>query len=100
PTASRLSVELTQAPPPASVQQVSNQLCSARKTPAAFWLSLPARNERGESRREGKLFKRASSPRPSPPIRGGEGEKTRLRAQSTSFAEHNWLATCETADQA
>src|SRR6266480_1576755 len=29
-----------------------------------FLLSLPARNERGESRREGKLIKSASSPRP------------------------------------
>src|SRR5881394_2286194 len=46
----------------------SQQLCSARKTPAAFCLSLPARNERGESRREGKLIKNASSPRPSPPF--------------------------------
>src|SRR6266576_3942523 len=33
-----------------------------------FLLSLPARNERGESRREGKLIKSASSPRPSPPF--------------------------------
>src|SRR5436190_9176725 len=33
------------------------QLCSALKMPAAFCLSLPARNERGESRREGKLIK-------------------------------------------
>ena len=34
----------------------SNQLCSESKTLAAFCLSLPARNERGESRREGKLI--------------------------------------------
>jgi len=27
-----------------------------------------------------------------------EREKMRLRAQSKSSAEHNWLATCETAD--
>src|SRR5204863_7753681 len=47
---------------------VTDQLCSARKTPAACCLSLPARNERGESRREGKLIKSASSPRPSPPF--------------------------------
>ena len=43
-------------------------LCSARKTLAAICLSLPARNERGESRREGKLIECASSPRPSPPF--------------------------------
>src|SRR5881394_1464156 len=58
----------------------SQQLCSARKTPAAFCLSLPARNERGESRREGKLIKNASSPRPSPPFlrrRGRENEVLR-----------------------
>src|SRR6185436_5777145 len=43
-----------------------DQLDSARKKPAALCLSLLARNERGESRREGKLIKRSSSPRPSP----------------------------------
>ena len=36
------------------------------------FVSHPARNERGESRREGK---EASSPRPSPPSAGGEGEE-------------------------
>ena len=40
------------------VAQIFNQLCSARKTPAAFCLSLLARNERGESWREGKFDKR------------------------------------------
>src|SRR6185436_4846421 len=72
----------TQAPHPASVQQVSNQLCSARKTPAAFCLSLLARNERGESRREGKLIRSASSPRPSPPFvrrRGRENAAARSK---------------------
>jgi len=48
--------------------QIENQLCSVRKKPATFCLSLLARNERGESRREGKLIKRSSSPRPSPPF--------------------------------
>ena len=48
----------TQAPQPASGQQVGNQLCSARRTLAAFWLSLPARHERGESRREGEIDKK------------------------------------------
>jgi len=38
--------------------QVRNQLCSARKTPAACCLSLLARNERGESWREGKFDKK------------------------------------------
>ena len=33
-----------------------------------FCLSLPSRHERGESRREGKLIKGTSSPRPSPPF--------------------------------
>jgi benzoyl-CoA reductase/2-hydroxyglutaryl-CoA dehydratase subunit BcrC/BadD/HgdB len=38
--------------------------------------SLPVRNERGESRREGLLIQNATSPRPSPPAAlGGEGEK-------------------------
>src|SRR6185369_14089020 len=41
-----------------SVAQISNQLCSARRTLAAFWLSLPARHERGESRREGEIDKK------------------------------------------
>src|SRR5436190_24069027 len=44
--------------------RVCDQLCSARKTPAAFCLSLLARNERGENRREGKLTKSASSADP------------------------------------
>src|SRR5437762_12909228 len=38
------------------------------------FLSLPARNEWGESRREGQSMRVASSPRPSPPLWGGEGE--------------------------
>jgi len=38
--------------------RVTDQLCSARKTPAAFCLSLPARNEQGESRREGGIDKK------------------------------------------
>src|SRR6185503_18328836 len=52
---------------PAPQKPVGDQLRSAHKTLAAFCLSLPARNERGESRREGKLIG-ASSPRPSPPF--------------------------------
>ena len=78
----------TQAPHPASVQQVSNQSCSARKTPAAFCLSLPARNERGESRREGKLIKSASSPRPSPPFVWRRGRANAVARSSKSSAEH------------
>src|SRR5204862_8037122 len=61
---------------------LSDQLCSARKTPAAFCLSLLARNERGESRREGELIKSASSPRPSPPFlrrRGRENAAARSK---------------------
>src|SRR5437773_11612062 len=30
-----------------AIRQITSQLCSARKTLAAFCLSLPARNERG-----------------------------------------------------
>src|SRR6266568_8016677 len=38
-------------------------------------LPLPARNERGEGWGEGKLEQKCpSSPRPSPPAAGGEGE--------------------------
>jgi len=44
--------------------QIENQLCSVRKKPAAFCLSLLARNERGESRREGKLIKDPPLPGP------------------------------------
>jgi len=40
-----------------AIRQIENQLCSARKTPAAFCLSLLAKNERGESWREGKFDK-------------------------------------------
>src|SRR5947207_9278461 len=54
--------------------RVCDQLCSARKTRVASCLSLPARNERGESRREGKLS--TSSPRPSPPFLRRRGRES------------------------
>ena len=42
----------------------------------------PARNERGESRREGKLIRGASSPRPSPPFLRRRGrENTAARSK-------------------
>ncbi len=86
--------------PAAKAGQASCQLCSARKTPAAFCLSLPARNERGESRREGELIKSASSPRPSPPFlrrRGRENAVARskqifCRTQLASFQPVQFLA--------
>jgi len=70
-----------------TVAQIFDPLCSARKTPAAFCLSLPARNERGESRREGKLIRSASSPRPSPPFlrRGGRENAAARSKQILSF---------------
>jgi len=78
--------------------RVCDPLCSARKTLAAFCLSLPARNERGESRREGKLS--TSSPRPSPPFlrrRGRESAVARskqifCRTQLASFQPVQFLA--------
>ena len=44
--------------PRSVIAQIFNWLCSARRTLAAFWLSLPARHERGESRREGEIDKK------------------------------------------
>ena len=41
-----------------------------------FCLSLPARHERGESRREGKLIRSASSPGPSPPFEEARERKS------------------------
>src|SRR6185436_17739690 len=75
----------TQAPHPASSQQVGNQSCSARKALAVFFLSLPARNERGESRREGKLIKSASSPRPSPPFLRRRGRENAVPLSTQIF---------------
>src|SRR3989441_6411717 len=51
--------------------------------------SLPARHERGESRREGFVTQTASSPRP-PLLVGGEGEEARIRfAQSQVLSKHS-----------
>ena len=84
--------------------QVKNQLCSARKTLAAFCLSLPARNERGESWREGKLKKSTSSPRPSPPFlrrRGRESAVARskqifCRTQLVKYLRYSRIQFCAT----
>ena len=63
-------------------QAMQGQTIYASATPAqrelewsrqSFLLPRPATSERGEGRGEGQLIKRASSPRPSPPLRGGEG---------------------------
>jgi len=46
-------------------------------------LPLPARNQRGEGWGEGKIQQKCpSSPRPSPPAAGGEGEPFALSAVS------------------
>src|SRR5881394_2410697 len=81
---------VSRLPPGSGAARLDARPACPDTPPAAFCLSLLARNEWGESRREGKLIKSASSPRPSPPFSGGEGEKKRLRAQSKSSAEHNW----------
>ena len=49
-------------------------------------LSRPARNEWGESRRERFSNKIASSPRPSPPSAGREGDGRALQAALESNA--------------
>src|SRR6185503_10104217 len=72
--------------------RVTDPLCSARKTLAAFCLSLPARNERGESRREGKLTKSASSPRPSPPFVRRRGREN-VAARSKQIFSRTELVT-------
>src|SRR6266496_2457820 len=84
--------------------RVCDQLCSARKTFAAFCLSLPARNERGESRREGELIKSASSPRPSHAFfrrRGRENAAVRAkqvfcRTQLVTNLPYSRLQVCAT----
>jgi hypothetical protein len=60
----------------------SSQLRSILRTPQRRLsqkvdrlLPRSVRNERGEDRGEGSLKKRASSPRPSPPLHGGEGKE-------------------------
>src|SRR5688572_9920862 len=69
------------------------QLCSARKTHAVFCLSLPARNERGESRREGNLIKNASSPQPSPPFLRRRGRENAVALSMQKFCRTQ-LARC------
>src|SRR6266566_10138678 len=67
------------------------QLCSARKALATFCLSLPARNERGESRREGKLIKSASSPRPSPPFLRRRGRENAVASSKQIYCRTQLL---------
>jgi hypothetical protein len=51
-------------------------------------LPLPARNERGEGWGEGKIEQKSpSSPRPSPPAAGGEGELFALSANGSQPAK-------------
>jgi len=53
----RLCANTQRTGPATKGARVCDQFCSARKTPAAFCLSLLARNERGESRRVGEIDK-------------------------------------------
>jgi thymidine phosphorylase len=59
-------------------------------------LPRPARNERGEGWGEGQPIKTASSPRPSPPFRGGEGETSDLRTLVLDCAAHLLVQTKKT----
>src|SRR6266581_4232037 len=81
-----------------AVARASRQLCSARKTLAAFCLSLPARNERGESRREGKLIKSASSPRPSPPFLRRRGRENAVARSKQNFCRTQLASRLPKAD--
>ena len=65
-------------------QSMQNQTIYVSATPAprelgwsraSALLPRPATQERGEGRGEGDLEKRATSPQPSPPLHGGEGEE-------------------------
>jgi len=58
--------------------RVCDQLCSAQRALGRFFLSLPTRNEWGESRREGKSIKTTSSPQPSPPFMRRRGRRNML----------------------
>src|SRR5438874_380773 len=80
-----------------NVGQASCQLCSARKTLAACCLSLPARNERGESRREWKLKRSTSSPQPSPPFLRRRGRENAVARSKQIFCRTR-LASCLRAD--
>ena len=64
-----------------------------KESVACLELPLPARNERGEGWGEGQHVKRASSPRPSPPLRRGEGVATDLRELILTFAAHLLVQT-------
>jgi excinuclease ABC subunit B len=62
-------------------QKMQNQTIYVSATPAQrelgwsqqSFLPRPATSERGEGRGEGQFKERATSPQPSPPLRGGEG---------------------------
>src|SRR6266498_2562391 len=55
------------------------------RTKSSVSLSRPARNERGESRREGELLKSASSPRPSPPFLRRRGREDAVARSKQIF---------------
>ena len=64
-----------------------------KESVAALESPLPVRNERGEGQGEGRLRERTSSPRPSPPLRGSEGEASDLRSLVLDCAAHLLVQT-------
>jgi UDP-N-acetylglucosamine--N-acetylmuramyl-(pentapeptide) pyrophosphoryl-undecaprenol N-acetylglucosamine transferase len=75
---------------PSTVSRLHVREATVTGTPVRLgvFLPLPARNERGEGRGEGRPDETTSSPQPSPPSAGGEGE-TAARFQAR--------ASCRTA---
>ena len=82
-----------------AIRQIENQSCSACKTLAALCLSLPARNERGESRREGKLIRGASSPRPSPPFLRRRGRENTAALSKQIFCRTQLIKNLRCANR-
>jgi thymidine phosphorylase len=64
-----------------------------KESVAALESPRPVMNERGEGQGEGRLRERTSSPRPSPPIRRGEGEASDLRELVIDSAAHLLVQT-------
>src|SRR5947208_15955160 len=67
------------------------------KNAEGVFLSLPARNERGESWREGKLIKNGLLSPTLSSFVGGEGEGKRSCAPSKLLAEQKWRLACRRA---
>ena len=103
------SVQAIGHPPDSDAWNVAIEYPDERKRGAPTTLPLPVRNERGEGRGEGRLIanepaqpqsNRPSSPLPSPPAAGGEGEASGALDTSSRHTRPALLAVVPLRDEA